>query len=298
MAKPYVPDTNAATWSTITSSFRKFKPSIVIEDYVDFEAPKAIEVLENPSLGVNFILSKKEREEFLTLLRLAETVSGKKAFEEGRYEGKLHAAKGAVKDLANSVIGRTSNDSWGLNISFKSTEGIGFRQIWYLEPTDRQLRLQSARPPRDSTPQLDPKFTDKFEAPNSIDLAALHWAVGDADKKTGRSECNVHIDQVGVTANINGSAAITPDFVYHTLVELLFRTGLNGHFSNKTLQAIDFIMPASHENFALNFGAQVTAINRKDLKLTLRGMCSVHEGGCEWTGTVNLTGTHNLWGSK
>jgi hypothetical protein len=298
MGKPFVPPTNELTWNAIKSSVAKFKPVIAIEDYVDFDAPKAVEALDYPSLGVNFVLARSKRDEFLGLLRSSQTESGKKGFVEGRWQGALHAVEGAAKDLLYSVTGRTSDDPWALNISFKATKGIGFRQIWYLELTDRQLRLQNARPFRDPTPVLDSKFTDMFEAPNSIDLSALHWAICDADPKTGRSDCNVHIDQVGVTANINGTEAITPDLVYHTLVELAFRTGLNGYLPGPALQAIDFILPSSHENYALNFGAQVTVINRKDLKLSFRGMCSVHENGCEWSGTVNLVGTHNLLGNK
>jgi hypothetical protein len=82
--------------------------------------------------------------------------------------------------------------------------------------------------------------------------------------------------------------------VDHTLGELVLRTRLNGHLSGKALQAIDFILPSSHENFALNFGVQLTGLNRKDLGLSLRGKCGVHENDCEWSGTAILAGTHSI----
>lgn len=298
MARPFVPTENASTWNTIMERIGRFKPPIAIEDYIDFEAPKGLIVYDHPSVGFDFQLPKSKREELLDWLRNAQTKSSKKAFQEGRWEGVWDAVKNAGFDLANSVIGRTSKKHWAADISFKSTKGIGFRQIWYLELEDRPLRMANLRPVGDTTPQLDSRLSDKFEAPNEIDLSALHWAVGDADQKTGLSECNIHIDQVGITADINGVPAITPNLGYHTLVELLFRTGLKGHLSSKVLQAIDFVLPAAHENFALNFGTQVSFINTKDMKLSLRGMCSIHENGVEWTATANFRMTHNLLGSK
>jgi hypothetical protein len=298
-SKTFVPSKNAQTWEMIANRLSKFSPSIALPEYVDFEVKKAIEVLDYSSEGINFVVPSFKRNDLLQTLRSAQTESGKQAFEEGRWQGALHAAKGALRDLASGVTGNAGNDSWALNISFKSTKGIGFRQIWYLELSERQLRLQNARPFRSETPELDPKFSAMFDAPNaSIDLSSLHWAIGDPDPDTGRSECNVHIDQVGVNADLRGGPAITPDVTYHTLVELAFRTGLKGYLPGRVLQAVDFIMPSAHENYALNFGTQINIINREDLKLSLRGMCSVHNGGCEWSGTINLMGTHNLLGSK
>ena len=101
-------------------------------------------------------------------------------------------------------------------------------------------------------------------------------------------------DQVGVVASLGGGAAITPDVVHHTLVELAFRTGLKGHVPGRVLQAVDFIMPSSHENYALNFGVQINVIDRKDLRLSARGMRGVHDDGGEWSGTIDLSGTHSL----
>jgi|APTNR8051073442_1049403.scaffolds.fasta_scaffold17000_2 hypothetical protein len=305
--KPFVPSENIQTWETISNRFNKFTPSIELAEYVDFEADNAIQVLKYPSDGIHFVLAKQHRDKFLEILRQARTKSGRRAFEEGRWKGKLHAAKGAALDLIDSVTGGASssttfalarNGSWAANISFKATKGIGFREIWYLELPERQLRLQNVR--NNKSPQLDFKFSALFDAPNtsSIDLSSLHWAVEDPDPKTGRSKCNIHIDQVGVAADLGNGVAITPDVVYHTLVELAFRTGLKGRFRDEVLQAVDFIMPSSHENYALNFGIQINMINRKDMRFSLRGMCSVHNSGCEWSGTANLRGFHNLLGSQ
>src|SRR4051794_21876304 len=68
MAKPYVHATNEYIWNTVKDRIGAFKPSIVIEDHVDFEAPKAIDVQDDPSVGVNFFHVKSKRDEFLALL--------------------------------------------------------------------------------------------------------------------------------------------------------------------------------------------------------------------------------------
>jgi len=297
--KGFSPSKNVHTWDAISDRLSKFAPSISIADYVDFDAENAIQVLDYTSEGINFVVAKQHRDRFLLALRGARTGTGKKAFEEGRWKGKLHAAKGAVRDLASSVTGNVANDSWALNASFLATKGIGFRQIWHLELTARELRMQNARAVHFETPHLDPRFHAMFEAPNgSIDLSSLHWAVEDPDKEMGRSSCNVHIDQVGINADFGDGSAITPDTPYHTIVELAFRTGLKGLVPDKVLQSVDFILPSSHENYALNFGAQVNIIDKKDLRLSVRAMCGVRDGGCDWSGAINLSGTHDLFGGK
>ncbi|MCP5420125.1 MAG: hypothetical protein H6970_13755 [Gammaproteobacteria bacterium] len=299
MAKnKFVPTKNLSTWDTISDRLNKFSPSIALADYIDFTAKNAVRTLDYTSDGINFVVAKDKRDELLRTLRSARTQSGKQAFEGGQWKGALHAAKGAASDIANSVTGGTSKDAWALNISYAATKGIGFREIWRLELTDRQLRLQNVRDKNIKTTLLDSKFSSQFNAPNSIDLSSLHWAIGEPDPKTGRSECNLHIDQVGIAANLAGGTALTPDVGYHTLVELAFRTGLKGLVPDKVLQGVDFILPSSRENYALNFGMQIKVIDRKNLRLSLRGMCSVHNGGCEWSGTINLSGIHNIFGSK
>jgi hypothetical protein len=294
----FVPSKNSQTWDTISGRLSKFTPAITLTDYIDVNAHPP-DVREYTSEGINFVLSKAKREEFLRVLRLARTATDKKAFEEGRWKGALHAAKGALSDLASGITGDSDSDSWALNVSLKATKGIGFRQIWYLELTDRQLRLKNARPAFSNSPQLDLKFSAMFDAPNrGIDLSSLHWAIGDPDPKTSQSQCNVHIDQVGVLANLGGTPGLTPDLGYHTLVELAFRTGLKGLVPDVVLQHMDFIMPSSHENYAFNFGAQINFIDRKDLKLSLRGICGIHNDGAEWSTTINVWGKHDIFGGK
>jgi hypothetical protein len=298
--KTFVPSTNTSTWDTIANRLLKFSPSIPLGEFIDLEAQKTIKVFGYTSEGVTFSLSKPNRDELLRLLRQAKTESGKKAFEEGRWKGAAHAAKGAVRDLASGVTGRVSEDNWAMNISFKATKGIGFREIWYLELSERQLRMKHAWAPRLEQPPLDPQFTGLFSAPNeSIDLSSLHWAITDINPDTGRAEeCNIHIDQVGVTANLGSGAAITPDLAYHTLVELAFRTGLKGILPDEVLQSVNFILPSSHENYALNFGVEVTPYRRDDLSLSFRGLCSHSDKGWGCSATVNLKGTFNWWDSK
>ena len=126
-----------------------------------------------------------------------------------------------------------AEDSWALDISFKATKGIGFREIWYLELSERQLHMKHAWAPRLEQPPLDPQFTGLFSAPNdTIDLSSLHWAITDLNPDTGRAEeCNIHIDQVGITASLGSGVSVTPDLVYHTLVEPRLSHGVEGLFA-------------------------------------------------------------------
>ena len=297
----FVPSKNRLTWDTIANRLLKFDPAIRLGEFIDHEAAKTIKIFDYTREGVTFSLSAANHAELLRMLRQATTPSGKKGFEEGRWQGALHAAKGALRDLASGVTGNVAEDSWAINISFKATKGIGFREIWYLELSERQLRMKHAWAPRLEQPPLDPQFTGLFTSPNeTIDLSSLHWAITDLDPKTGRAEeCNIHIDQVGVTASLGSGASVTPDVGYHTLVELAFRTGLKGYLPDYVLQRINFIMPSSHENYALNFGVEYTPVKRDDVRLTVRALCSHYDGhgwGC--SATVNLWARHNWLGSK
>src|SRR5437588_3641921 len=108
--KAFVPSKNILTWETIADRLLKFTPSIPLGEFIDSEAQKTIKVFDYTSEGVTFSLSRPNRDELLRLLRQAKTPSGKKAFEEGRWEGALHAAKGALRDLASGLTGRGDDD--------------------------------------------------------------------------------------------------------------------------------------------------------------------------------------------
>ena len=67
-------------------------------------------------------------------------------------------------------------------------------------------------------------------------------------------QCNVHIDNVGVTADLGGGmgAAITPTSSITRWWSWGFRTGLKGFLpEDSVLQRVDFVLPSSHENYAL-----------------------------------------------
>lgn len=51
-----------------------------------------------------------------------------------------------------------------------------------------------------------------FNAQNAtLDLSSLHFEIRDPDADNeGRSKCQVHIDQVGIIADMGGTAALTP----------------------------------------------------------------------------------------
>lgn len=295
----YVPTENSRVWDVITERLSKFEPAIVLEQFIDFGAKKPVVVKGYTSEGIDFAVHARDRERLLGAIRAAQTSTGKRAFDLGEWKGALHTLKGAALDLSSAVTGNTSDESWALDASFKATKGTGAREIWYLELPDRELRFRNPRAYKLETPELDTRFSAKFAAPNeAMDLSSLHFAVERPNEKTGRCACNIHIDQVGVNANLGSGSALTPDVPYHTFVELAFRTGLKGILPDPVLQNVDFIMPSSHENFALNFGVQVNFIKRDDLKLNVRGMCGVRDGGCDWSATVNLSGRFDWLGGK
>ena len=91
----FVPSKNLSTWDTIANRLLKFDPGIVLGEFIDSEAAKTTKVFDYTSEGVTFSLSKPNHAELLRLLRQAKTPSGKKGFEEGRWQGAVHAAKGA-----------------------------------------------------------------------------------------------------------------------------------------------------------------------------------------------------------
>ena len=114
----YSPSQNVLTWDTIANRLTEFTPSIQLGDYIDFEAQKTIKVSEYTSEGVTFSISKENRDKLLGELREARTFTNRKGFEEGRWQGALHAAKGALKDLTSNFAGKPPADSWTMNISY------------------------------------------------------------------------------------------------------------------------------------------------------------------------------------
>jgi hypothetical protein len=289
----FTPSKNAPTWNTIAARLKKFNPAIDLKDY--FDSPKDVYVKDYTTQGVDFVVSSDGREQLLKTLRGAKTGSGKKAFEEGRWKGAAQAAKDAGADIAGSFTGKTSDGSYALDVSFAATKGIGFREIWYLELSDHEMRMRDARGIQDRDAQarelvIPPEFDPKFGA-NSIDLSSLHWAVEDENEKTGRSQCQVHIDNMGIYANLGRGGTVTPDFLYHTFVELVFRTKLNGILPDWLVQRVDFIIPNSHENLTTvkKFGIQANLIDRDDLRLSVRGLCRF-DNGPACSVTLNLGG--------
>ena len=120
-------------------------------------------------------------------------------------------------------------------------------------------------------------FGDSFNLP---DLTSLHCAVS----PTG---CNVHIDEMGfVMADQNGNPILNPDFLRHLLVELVWKTNLQGKLPFWALDRVNFDIPSSMNNFA-RFGLGVDLFQGKRFKGTLRGTCAT-DGSMECSGTFSF----------
>ncbi len=69
------------------------------------------------------------------------------------------------------------------------------------------------------------------------DLSSLHCAIAD-------DTCNIHIDEMGfVMTGRNGDVVVDPDFLRHTLVELLWKTKLKGKIPLWALDRFSFVIP-------------------------------------------------------
>jgi len=277
--------TNSDTFRTIERRLGNLNPPVLLTDHIGSE----LRVHGNTLDGVDFVA--KDRKKLLTALRAAKDTSGEPVFAEGSKEDPKHWARKGIKG---------DPKHWALKLSFAATDGIGFREIWRLRLTDRTLRLSNARPPGLNIPPLDGRFSANFgDNINLPDLSSLHCAVAEDTSATPtRTICNIHIDEMGfVMTGPDNEVVVDPDFLRHTLVELLWKTKLKGELPSWAIDRVNLIVPSSPNRYA-KVGISFDLAKSKQYKLAISGSCGLAGvGGFECSGTMNLTGTHDLGGS-
>jgi len=122
------------------------------------------------------------------------------------------------------------------------------------------------------------------------DLSSLHCAVLD-------DFCTVHIDEMGFVMEAgNGNLVVNPDFLRHTLIELVWKAKLKGKIPDWAVEHVNLIIPSSYNKFS-RVGVSFDLVRSEKVKFSITGSCGA-ASGFNCSGTVNLTGTHDLWGGS
>jgi hypothetical protein len=222
--------------------------------------------------GVTFL--PKDWEDLVKVLRIAKTSDGFDAFAEGKSPEKpAH---------------------WALDLSMAATIGKGFREIWRPKLSDQPLSTRDL-PGRHGfgLARGRGQWSDDYSAqfgkdPQPQDITSLHFAVAP-------DRVNVHIDETGfVFEGADGALTVGPNFGHHAVNELFWKS--NPNLPRWAIDHIDLILPNSANDFS-RFGISVDLYQRKDLRVTVTGSCGIF-GGFECSGTLSVSGTHDLLGSK
>lgn len=260
---------DSKTYQKIAARLARLNPAIKISDYlIESSLVAGSDTLE----GINFEPKLNPKAKPPTLLSA------------------LKQAKDAIGQPAFAIGSKLDSSHWALQLSFRETKGTGFREIWRLRLTDRPLRWSEGRPGL-NVPGLDAGFNAHFgDNPTLPDLSSLHCAVSD-------KLCNIHIDEMGfVMEGMNGEVVVNPDFLRHFLVELLWKTKMKGKIPDWVVDHVSWIVPSSPNQYS-RIGISFDLVQSENVKLALTGSCGL-EGGFNWSGTLNLTGTHDLFGGS
>jgi hypothetical protein len=219
--------------------------------------------------GVTFV--PNDWLDLLSTLRIALTLDGKQAFAEGKSPEKpAH---------------------WALDASMAATIGKGFREIWRPKTSDRPLDAPLST--RDLPGRRGRGWSEAYSSqfgkdPEPLDITSLHFAIAP-------DRVNVHIDETGfVFEGVDGALAVGPNFGHHTLNELVWKTSLG--LPDWMAERIDIIAPNTTNEFS-RAGVSADIVKRKTYRVTATGTCSIR-GGFDCSGTLSISGTHNIWGSK
>lgn len=252
------------TYRDIANRLANFSPGIDIEKHIYNDI---LEVGRDTLEGISFKAKNPERLKYA--LRNIRDVHGEPAFAEGSKEDMSH---------------------WALAKSFSKTHGTGFREIWRPKLDERPLSYADSRRNRYSpewTRHLSSGFGDALDVP---DLSSVHCAVAD-------DICNIHIDQMGfVFAGWNGEIIVGPDFLRHTVIELLWKTDARKYVPDWVVDHVNFVLPSSYNNFQ-RVGLSFEANLARNVKVELSGTCAIH-GGFECSANLSLSGKFDWLGSK
>jgi hypothetical protein len=251
-----LPDPFASdVYRTIAARLAAFDPAIQIWQHID----RMLDVGRNTLHGITF--KAKDVDKLLLAFRSAKDTDGLKAFAEGSKLDPRH---------------------WALRLSYKETNGIGFREIWRPRFSDRPLRLEDAEPNR-FRPTWSKAMDAKFNDPTD-DGSAIHGAVA-ADY------CNVHIDDRGfVMTGPDGGVVVDPDFAQHLVNELWFRTKLDHKLPDWLIDRFSIVLPNSSNEYS-RVGASFDLVQQKSYKVRVTGSCSIL-GPCDFTTTLSISGKY------
>lgn len=241
-----------AVYKRIARRMAALNPAVNLEEHIGLLTGVGPTALE----GINFEPTNYER--LIKCLTNAKDSGGEPAFAPGSKLDQGH---------------------FPLAMSYLATEGLGFREIWRPKKSDRAIEEQ--RPTREDWESR--LFSANF-GPNVTvqDMSSLHCAVA-------KKGCNIHIDGQGfVMVDANGKPVVNPNFLAHAMVELFWKTMLQGKLPLWALNRISFDIPSTPNDFS-RAGVSIDLIQSKQYKLTLRGTCSVM-GDLDCSGTLTFSG--------
>jgi hypothetical protein len=259
----------------LTKYFAGPNPDVRLHDekpYIREQLMKyGVAAASNTLDGVTFLA--KNWEDLVTTLRIAKTADGFDAFVEGKSPEKTN---------------------WAVDLSMAATIGKGFREIWRPQLSDRPLSTDDL-PGRHGfglgrgRGQWSDAYSAQFgKDPKPLDITSLHFAVAS-------DRVNVHIDETGfVFEGADGDITVGPNFAHHAGNELFWKTSLP--LPRWAAEHIDLILPNSANDFS-RVGISADMYRTKDLRVTATGSCGIF-GGFECSGTVTVSGTHDLLGGR
>jgi hypothetical protein len=234
-----VPPARARSHPPFTKIFKRMKDHhINLDNYIESD----LKVYESKLDGISFKTKSKVNplisSDFLSALRVART-AGRPVFREGKKLDHAH---------------------WAIDASMAATKGIGFREITYLNLEDKRRQVRdpgvsmSMRAHR-----MDPTFSSQFgKSRAQLDISSLHCAVWG-------NFCSIHIDETGFVLEampgMGSDVAMTPDFLQHTLLELIWKDTL------KIPDAVEIYVPNSANDFS-RMGVRATATLTSRLRLS------------------------------
>lgn len=240
-------------YQTIAARLASFDPAIHIRQHIE----TMYEVGRTTLQGIRF--KTNDVNSLLLAFRSARNNEGMKAFAEGSKLDPKH---------------------WALRLSYNATNGVGFRELWRPQLSDRPLSLDDGEPNRFQSrwkSNMTARFNDSTQ-----DVSSVHAAVA-AD------ECNVHIDERSFVVTGPDGIAVDPDFAQHLVNELLFKTNLNGVLPDWAIDRLSIELPNSSNQYAPRVGISGDLVQRKSYRVRVTGSCSVL-GPLDCSGTVSVSG--------
>lgn len=250
MSKPPSPLVSPV-YMTISSRLMAFSPPIDIAHHIGDKLSVGRSTLE----GIGFVAANADA--LIHALRNAKNGRGNDAFAEGSADDPRH---------------------WALQLSFKATHGIGFREIWYPRLSERPLNISDAMP-NSYRARQENRFNANFN--DSVDdHSSLHCAVA-------RDWCNIHIDEMGfVVTGADGGIVLDPDFAEHLVNELLFKSKLDHKLPDWLIDRLSIVLPNSTNDYS-RFGLSFDLMQQTNYRVRVTGSCSV-QGDC--SATVSFSG--------